>query len=329
MEITQPTRFEWLHELNKRIDLGKFTNLRDEYLNLEKGVRGEKDFEKFLFENGNPHWVVLKNVWLDCKGKFECDFLVFTKAKGYLFEIKNYSGKYEYRENQWFRYGSPNSHNPLSQVQKATTNVQNIFKNLRNSPKIQGVLVFIGEFNQVHLYENTHNIQVVQRNELMDLFWEMKQEERNYMGYSPDKKELLKELARYETVNPYQNQPVSEEVLQLIRRGICCSRCSNFDLEKKDGFYICSCGIYEPKDHAILRTICEYGILHPNQNFKTSELLTFFDGEVSQRSLIRILNKYFQRVGGGRSTEYMNKLIRPENIKSMFQLKGDLFLKLP
>ena len=102
----QSSRFERLHELNKRIDLTKFTSLHEEFLNEQKGTQCEEDFEKFLFENGSPDWVILKNVWLDCRGVFECDYLVFTKAREYLFEIKNYTGSYVYRESQWFRSGT-------------------------------------------------------------------------------------------------------------------------------------------------------------------------------------------------------------------------------
>ena len=62
MTKNEPTRFERLRELDKRIDRTKFTNLHAEYQNGQKGFQGEQDFEKFLFENGSPDWVVLKNV---------------------------------------------------------------------------------------------------------------------------------------------------------------------------------------------------------------------------------------------------------------------------
>lgn len=325
---TKPTRFEQLRELNKRNGLESYDKLANEFTNLEKGFVGEAYFENFLLENGEPHWLVLKNVWLVYNGGFECDFLVFTHAGGYTFEIKNYLGKYEYKENQWFRNGTPNSHNPLSQVQKAKTNLQNIFKQLPNSPHIKGVLVFIGEFNRVHLHESIPSIKIIQRNELMDLFWEMKQEERNFLGYSPDKERLLKELAIYETVNPYQNQPIPNEVFSQLKTGICCSRCGSFELEKNKGFIICRCGIHEPRVHAILRIICEFGILFPEQNFKTSELTNFFGGDFSKSTLIRILNKHYQRVNSGRNTEYINKVIRTENICEEFELTRNIFLKI-
>ena len=317
----QSSRFERLHELNKRIDLTKFTSLQEEFLNEQKGTQGEEDFEKFLFENGSPDWVILKNVWLDCRGVFECNYLVFTKAREYLFEIKNYTGSYVYRKSQWFRSGKPMSHNPLSQVQKAKTKLQAIF------PKIKGVLVFIGEFNPVEMHEKVPSIQIVERNELMALVWEMKREEQRHRGYGLNKEAILNKLAPYEISNPYQNKPILKEALNAIKPGICCSGCANFDLVKEGGFYICGCGVYEPKEHAILRTICEYGLLYPNEHFKTASLHKFFDGELSKRTLLRILNKYFNRVGNNRNTEYVNQHIRPNNVREAFNLDGHVFIK--
>lgn len=162
----------------------------------------------------------------------------------------------------------------------------------------------------------------------MALVWEMKREEQNFRGSGWEEGAVLNKLAPYQIANPYQNKPISKETLDAMWPGICCSRCAGFLLEKKGGYFICSCGVHEPRDHAILRTICEYGLLYPNENFKTANLLEFFGGELSKVTLLKVLNKYFKRVGNSRSTEYINDCIRPWNVKEAFQLKGNVYLKL-
>ena len=37
-------------------------------------------------------------------------------------------------------------------------------------------------------------------------------------------------------------------------------------------------GMYEPREEAIVRTICEYGVINNEQNLTTSELTKFFGG---------------------------------------------------
>ncbi len=86
--LKKPVRFEQLRELDRREGLKQHEKLKDELLKLEKGFIGESYFEKLLVEQGDSHWQILKNLWLDCNGEFECDFLVFTQAGGYTFSQK-------------------------------------------------------------------------------------------------------------------------------------------------------------------------------------------------------------------------------------------------
>ena len=146
-------------------------------------------------------------------------------------------------------------------------------------------------------------------------------------GDGTNKETILNKLAPYEINNPYQNKLILKEALDAIRPGICCSGCANFDIVKEGGFYICGCGVYEPKENAILRTICEYGLLYPNQHFKTANILEFFDGELSKRTFLRILNKHFNRVGNNRNTQYVNQHIHPNNVREAFNLDGYVFIK--
>src|SRR5699024_7760710 len=193
-----PTRLEVLRELLKREGLEQDKNLREDYLRLEKGAEGEQDLVNYLEKYGEAHWVILRNVWLDFYGEFEIDLLLTTRAGLYAFEVKNYTGKLELVHSRCLMNGHTIGQNPFSQAQKVPIQLEKLFLHQPNPPKIQGVLIFIGENNRVELQDQVSGIQVLCRNELMHYIWQIAREERNYLGYPVEVDEVLQALDPYE-----------------------------------------------------------------------------------------------------------------------------------
>src|SRR5699024_10934123 len=92
--------------------------------------------------------------------------------------------------------------NPFSQAQKVPIQLEKLFLHQPNPPKIQGVLIFIGENNRVELQDQVSGIQVLCRNELMHYIWQIAREERNYLGYPVEVDEVLQALDPYEIGKP-------------------------------------------------------------------------------------------------------------------------------
>ena len=59
---TNPSRLEWLRELNKKQVLDN--KMREEITRLELGFKGERDVLKMIKGFGNPNWRMIQNVWL-------------------------------------------------------------------------------------------------------------------------------------------------------------------------------------------------------------------------------------------------------------------------
>ncbi len=62
----------------------------------------------------------------------------------------------------------------------------------------------------------------------------------------------------------------------------------------------------EPLENAIIRTICEYGVIHFDKELVTSNLCTFFGEQVSRNTILRYLQKHFTKIGSNRNTTYHN-----------------------
>lgn len=322
-----PTRLDILREINKREGLEKHDDLKNEWRRLEKGDAGEKILLDYIERYGESDWSILKNVWLDYFGEFECDLLLATYTGLYGFEVKNYSQQIEIKNNEAWMLGEVMNKNPISQTRNMARNLNKIFGKNRELPKLQGVLALVGEDNGVANHESVTDVKVLARGDIRHYIWNIVHNERQFPGYPIDPELILRELAQYERKSSFVPEPLPGVTEKHIRKGICCSRCGNFDLDTSKFYIECLCGVHESREEAIVRTICEYGIIYNDRNFTTRELIEFFNGGISLSTLQRYLNKHFKKIGSYRNTEYINNILLFELNRQEFDLKNPRYLK--
>ena len=145
------SNLEILQELDKRSALDE--ELTKELKRLETGSHGEQKVLSYLQQYGNEQWQILPNLWVDYFGKFECDLLLLTTAGVYPFEIKNYTGQFEFRKNQCFINGKKIGHNAIAQAQRVSINIKTILNNASIFTNCQGAAIFIGPHNEVIIHD--------------------------------------------------------------------------------------------------------------------------------------------------------------------------------
>lgn len=299
----QSTTLETLREINIRGGLEYHKQYKDRLYRLEKGHEGEERLVNYLKKYGAPHWIAIRNMWLEHYGEFECDLLLLTRLGPLAFEIKNYSGKLELRNNQCFLNEKVIGHNPFSQAQKVMTNLSEILQ----MSTLQGVLTFVGEHNPIQMYDPISGIDVRMLNELKHYIWQISQQERQLRNRPSFTTEtILQRLAPYEIGKPSKEKDFPGEIKTGVRGGIHCCNCNHFNLETNKSYMICSCGMHEPREEAIVRTICEYGVIYPERELTTQALIDFFDGELSKSTVFRYLTKHFKQIGVYRSARFIN-----------------------
>lgn len=303
-EVLYPTRREVLKELNKRGGLDQ--NLTDEYNRLEAGYKGEQLVYNYIKEFGQSHWTVMPNVWLDYYGKFEIDLLLITDNHIYIFEIKHFSGVYEFKNNQCIRNGQKIGHNAISQAQKSFINVQNLFKRNKFKQHVHGAVVFTGEHFDVKVHDEVDGLNILMINQLREYIWQISNTERQNLYKNTDAYDILDLLNQHAATNPFQANKITAEIDNRMKKGIICSNCYTPNIYTLQSYLECRCGMSEPRENAIIRTICEYGIIHFDKNLTTYAILDFFDDEIERRTAIRHLKKYFKQIGTGKGTQYEN-----------------------
>lgn len=298
-------RLDILQALDKREALDQ--NHKQELYQLELGHIGEERIMKWVKEYGEPHWTVMQNIWLSHYGTFECDVILFTDQKIYLFEIKNYSKKFDLKNGQCYLGGKKIGHNPISQAQKVFVNFQQLMRNSYYQIPIETAVVFAGEHCEVCVHDEIQDIKILQLNQVRDYIWKIATDEKLYYGDPIDVHRVQRILEKNKGENYYLPNPISPEMENRIRKGIMCNQCGNFDIDPSKAIISCSrCLMREPRENAIVRTICEYGVIHFEKDLETIKLVNFFNGQVSRNNLYYYLDKHFEKIGRTRTIVFRN-----------------------
>lgn len=170
------------------------------------------------------------------------------------------------QENQCLVNGKKIGHNPITQTQKVVTSLGHILQNIHPANRIHGNLVFTGQHNEVRIHDAPSHLKILTANQLRQAIWQIAKTERKDYGVSIDKAKIIQQLESFETSNPFQLVEISDTLKNQMHRGICCSHCGNFAINTRKSYIVCPCGMHEAREVAIIRTICEYGVLHADDD---------------------------------------------------------------
>lgn len=258
---------------------------------IEDGRKGEDTFDRILKQFGQKHWLFMRNLWLHDFNNFECDYLLITNHCVYVFEIKNYFGKFEYQNGQCKSRGIDITYNPINQAHNATIHLRNLLPGV----PIKGALIFVGEHNQVHIHDEIDYIDIFCRNDLYQYVQDIIIEE-NQSRVLLDTNHVISELEKYTIDNPYPIKPYYPSQFSENNTGIFCARCGTQLDWSRNCYIVCNCGFHEYREHLTVRTICEYGVLTHSSNFTVSALHYIFQHKLSRVTLAAVLDKYFNLI---------------------------------
>lgn len=312
-----PTKLDQLEIITRRsFYLDK--EERGELSRLRKGEEGEQEVLNYLKQYGRSHWIVIQNMWLDYHGPFESDLTLLTRNGTYLFEIKNYNGFFQYDHGISMLNHREISGNAIYQTRRALKNIRELYQRKYSKSNVQATLVFMGLDNPIEISPNIEDIHILQRNQLKYFIQRICAEEDDRTYQSIDSSKIVSHFDSFSTENPYQATPISPERMENLRKGILCAQCANSNVSISKLFVKCSCGHLESRDEAMVRTICEYGVLHYKNHLTKKTLFDFFNGQTSRTYLTTILRKYFKIIKRGRYTYYLNLKLPYSKIKHLF-----------
>lgn len=323
-----PTRLEVYRERDKRNALTPAQ--KQELYRLEQGHLGEQAVLSLIEEHGEDHWTVLSNIWLYEYGKFEIDLLLVTYTDLHAFEIKNYDSDFEYK-NSLCKIDNDIviSQNPISQAQRANINFQNLLRYAGLDIDVHGALIFTGPHCDVKIHSPIEDLSIHMLHQLRKHIRKISAIEKEKLNNGVpliNKNQLISVIEKNEIETPYLPEVILENEHQKMKRGILCANCGSFDLDTSRSYITCNCGMHEPREMAIVRTICEYGIIHFDKDLTTAEVTDFFGGDFVKSTIVKYLNTYFEKVGSKRGTKYLNKREDFETILPSLPFKKSRFI---
>lgn len=322
-----PTRLEVLREYDKRHALND--KYKDELKRLEAGHRGEMLVLEYLNEYGLPHWKVFKNIWLNHYGIFECDLLLITGKNWHPIEIKHYSGQYELKDMQWSCYGNLLPNNPISQSQKVFIHFRNLARDNHLPINIKGSLIFTGDHFTLNVVDSVGDLEIITLNQLRDVIRDLAWKEQKTYTNEMDGEKILNMIEKHETANPFPAEDLHAELGSKLEKGMKCSHCGSFDIQFKRHYVACACGMHEPHEMAIVRTICEYGVIHFTKDLITSQVAEFFNGDYSEPTIRNYLNKHFERSGNNKGTKFRNLRTHLDEMERPFHFNRSKYFIFP
>lgn len=302
---------------------------QQELYRLERGDTGEKKVVEYLEEFGQDHWQILTNIWLYEYGLFEIDCLLLTKTDIYLFEIKNYNGDFKYANSQCYFSDDIISHNPISQTQRCKVNLQNILSAVGMRVTVNANLVFAGEHTDIEIQDYIEDLDVLTINQLRKLIYSIANNEQTKLdtGKRPlNRRKILRIIEHAKRKSPYQPQPLSQLEQSRLRKGIKCANCGSFDLNTARSYLICKCGLHEPREMAIVRTICEYGVINFDKDLHIADLHNFFGGDISRVTITKYLRTYFVQNPQKNGLVFVNTTKKFNDIINTFPFTRDRYL---
>lgn len=315
-----PTQLEFLRVLNFR-GSDYFQEQKKLYRSLDAGDVGERRVLEYLEEFGSRGWVVLRNVWLNDFGTFECDVILITRYCVYVFEIKNYTGLFAYDEGKCYVEKMETSLNPIEQCRRNVVNLRNILRMSFPSLPIKAATLFAGIDNDVQILSAVSDIDIRNSTQLRRFVLDILNEERQSPPHRIPFEKIIAALECVEIVNPYMPQTLTADEFQHIRGGINCASCQSFEVTISKFKVVCSCGLTESREEAIIRAVCDYGVLNYGSNLVRKELVEFFDGQISSNLLKKVMDKHFSLKKNARYTHWINKNLSFDRISHSFVLK--------
>lgn len=304
----KPSQLDFLRVANRR-KLLQTSSEESLYRSLEMGSEGEEYVVEMLERYGQKHWLVVRNLWMDCQGIYESDIVLLTANRPYIFEVKNYNGLFEYKNNRCLMNGTLMRDNCIQQTEKALFNLQDICAKVDRSLIAKGALILAGEHNEVSIESKVCDIEVKVRSQLRHYIQEIVRLEETEYYNTYDIRRLLDAFEKRERDNPFgpHKSYTPQEVLRG-KKGVYCKQCGTYEVKASRKYITCKNNHQEIRIEAILRMIHEFGLLTFDYDFmKQSDLRMYLDNQVSKGYLIKILNQHFTKVNNGKYTTYVNK----------------------
>lgn len=263
--------------------------------NLERGQSGENRFVVDILGDLTCAHVLLRDLRLQMdKNHFQMDVVLLSGKQVIVFEVKNWSGTFEYRDGQFVSRRSAKPYkNPTEQLGRCVANLQYLLKTWGYDFEVVGRVVFINP--SFYLYHAPVDQPLLFVPELLDWVKGL----NRFEGWVSDAhRELAALLVSRDCPTKVDFEILPEFSFLDLKKGIDCWECGSFSTEVTGHRVHClDCRTVEWADETIVRMAEELARLFPKTKVTSRLVGEYCGGRFARQRINRSLAGEF--VGNG------------------------------
>lgn len=302
----KPLVLQILESLNVRTILS--SSEQKYYFNQLKGYEGEVQFDTYL-EKLSFDCLVLNDLRLKESGNMvQIDSLILTNDVIYLYEVKNYSGNYDYKDDALHSHSDFVITNPLTQIYRSQPFIHNLVRKLGETMMIKSQIIFINP--DFYLYDLPRDKSFLFVNQLAREFDSL---EKKHSAIKESDKRLARQLSQLHIAD-YRPLDLPKYNYASLKKGVICPLCFSFEHIDTRKNRICSCcGYKETIVEAIKRSAENFHLLFPEVPITKHLIYEWCDKIYDEQRIQRVLRHHYSAHGSYKSTYY--EVNSPELIK--------------
>lgn len=284
-------------------------------VNGRNGYIGEVHFEEIALEVLPDGMILMTDLTFEKKyGETQIDAVIISETAVHMFELKNLSGQYEYRDGVWRTKGWKLKRDFFTQMKRAGEILEGVLNEMKIRAEIEPKLVLINEEDTVGIFDERVEGQYLKRWQVKEYIRQLDRDAGWGTSWIPE--EVVKRLKEKTTDREVpKKRPVDVDV-KGVYRGILCCGCGGYEVDVGRERYhvVCEhCGYRESKEKAVLRTICDLAILDYDEPLRIGVMDYYLKNNQLQITIRNVFAKYFISLGMGRSAVYENPYQRMED----------------
>ncbi|WP_414052962.1 nuclease-related domain-containing protein [Macrococcus animalis] len=293
MKTFEPTEYQaYLLDVENRIVLDDLDTMN--LKRFHQGYDGEFLFYDMIKDIEGC--IVLWDISLETPGRAQFDFIVITEDCIFHFDVKNFSGKYTYKDGNFISSKQYVSSDVLPRLKRGHQVMRQFLAQSGIDISYYSKVVFINETFQLKGFEASELV----------LFAKDVDKVRDYLS---SKKLITQEMIDLGNELLYHHKPnnyferIHYYSVEEMRKGVRCIKCRRIGMrhDKGEKYMKCQCGFKESNVDVILRT---YEMLKRLGVTKVTVALLVEWTSLNLRCVQKIVQKNFKQCGRSKATYY-------------------------
>lgn len=288
-----------LYFLDKRSELNESD--KSYLINLQKGYNGERFFDERVRKVMDREVIILNDLLLRNKGSsFQIDSIIITSGSLFIFEIKNFSGKYIRNSDGFSTLKGYEVANFLIQLNRMESFIHQLLNEWRITMKVEANILFVEP--SFSLYNARIEDPIILPNQVEE-----------YLETINRKSKVLTKEQYYlanKFIKLHETEVPNERQLPYysyddLKKGLSCKLCGSFNLLLTQRACYCkTCFHKSSVEEVIMNNIEELQFLFPELKITTTNISEWCGNPVHFRKVRKILKDNFIAVGATSNRVY-------------------------